>query len=76
MPRTAMRTAQMAMIRTLSQRPSRTAGKDATALSQLKKVSWTRGHPGEDVTTRTAATAMTRVVSAESVVERTERRRR
>ena len=46
-----MSTAQISMIRMFSQRPSSTAGKESTALSQLKKVSLTRGQPGE-VTTR------------------------
>jgi hypothetical protein len=75
-PRIAIATPQISMIRMLSQRPLRTAGNESTALSQLKNVSWTRGHPSERVTSQTMSPPMTIVEAAETSAERVVRARR
>jgi hypothetical protein len=66
-----MSTAHTSMTRMFSQSPSSTAGRESTALSQEKKVSLTRGHPGE-LTTR--ATMAPSIASVEAVATTAERR--
>ena len=75
-PNTVMRTAQTSSTRMLSHSPLSTAGNDATALSQSKNVSWTRGHPDECVSTHPSAPT-TRIVLIDAMAaDRTVRERR
>ena len=71
-----MSTAHTSMTRMFSQRPSSTAGNASTALSQLKNVSRTRGHPGEVTTSSTITASRTSVELAATTPERLVRERR
>ena len=68
--KTTMKTALTAMTRMFSHRPRRIAGNDAVATSQSKNDALTRGHPGDDVSARTATATSATVETAATAVDR------
>ena len=71
-----MRTALTAMTRMFSHSPCRIAGNDSCATSQSKNDALTRGHPGEDVSARTATATSAIVDTTATAVDRWARLRR
>ena len=75
-PTTTISTAQTASTRTLSHNPDRMSGSESLATSQSRKVSRTRGQPGESTVAVPTTARNTTVLVPASTVERRARPRR
>src|SRR6478752_3669780 len=70
MATTTITTALHAITRMFSQRPSRIAGNEAVATSQLKNDALTRGHPGDETSASQATATRETVDTAATLVAR------